>query len=446
MRKLTFFFAAMCMMVFQYTIAQDTLRLTLPQALEIALSESPTIKVADMEIERVDYSKKSAWYAIIPNLEASAQHSQFLIPAKMSMMGQLMDSPTSFNTNMSATLSLPLFAPALWKNIEMTSLDMQLAHEKAKASRETLRQEVSKAYYTVLVVQDSYKVLQDGYELTKKNVELAKKGYEVGTLAAYDYISAEVQMNNMLPNLMQAENGINQAKAYLKILMGLDVTMPIKVLNTLTDFEGNIKEVNSLDEITLENNTDLKQMEIGHQQLLKGLELQRTQRMPTLAAFGQYGYAGMGTKETTLNFGGMPIQVEARKDWYPQGLIVGLQLRVPITGIFTGITKEKQMRVQEQMLLTQRDQAENALKLQAKTALDNMNKAVQQVKAAENSVKLSEKAYDISSKRYENGAGTMLELQNASLAITQAKLSYHQAISEYLNAKADLEKVIGKEI
>ncbi len=426
--------------------SQDTLRLTLPQALEIALSESPTIKIADKEIERVDYSKKSAWYALIPNIEGSAQHSQFLVPAKMSMMGQVMDSPTSFNTNLSASLSLPLFAPALWKSIEMTSLDMQMANEKANASRETLRQEVSKAYYTVLVVQDSYKVLQEGYELTKKNYDLAKKGYEVGALAAYDYISAEVQLNNLLPNLMQAENGINQAKAYLKVLMGLDVAIPLKVSNTLSDFEGNIREVKNLNEITMENNTDLRQLEIGHQQLLKSLELQRTQRMPTLAAFGQYGYSGMGNKETSLNFGGMPIKVDASSDWYSQGVIVGLQLRVPITGIFTGKVKEQQIKIQEESLLFQKDQAKNALQLQANTALDNMNKAVKQVEAAENSVKLSTTAYEISSKRYENGAGTMLELQNAALAITQSKLSYHQAVSDYLNAKADLEKILGKEI
>ena len=96
--------------------------------------------------------------------------------------------------------------------------------------------------------------------------------------------------------------------------------------------------------------------------------------------------------------------------------------------------------------MLQRFQAENALHLQALTALDKMNKAVKQVEAARKSVELSEKAYSISSKRYENGAGTMIELQNASLAITQSRLSYHQAISEYLSAKADLEKLLGKEI
>ena len=144
-----------------------------------------------------------------------------------------------------------------------------------------------------------------------------------------------------------------------------------------------------------------------------------------------------------LNFGQVPIMVDASKDWFSQGLIVGLQLRVPITGIFTGTIKEKQLKIQEQELLLQRDQAKSGIQLQAISALDKMNKSVKQVEAARKSVELSEKAYTISSKRYENGAGTMVELQNAALAITQSQLSYRQAISDYLSAKADLDKLIG---
>lgn len=425
---------------------QDTIQITLPQAIEIAMSENLTVKIADKEIKRVDYSKKSAWYALIPNVEGSAQYSKFLVPAKMSMMGQIMDSPTDFNTSMGISASIPLFAPALWQNIKMTTIEMQAAVEKANASKINLRNEVTKAYYNVLVLQDSYNVLQNGYNLTKKNYDIAKKRYETGALAAYDYISAEVRLNNLIPGILQAENGIEQSKTYLKILLGMNVATPIKVMNKLSDFENNIVEVKKLEDLSLEKNPDLKQMDIGRLQLQKSLKLQQSQRMPTLAAFGQYGYTGMGNRETTLNFGQMPIKVNASNQWYSQGLLVGLQLKVPITSIFTVTAKEKQLKIQDEEMALQREQAKNALQLQAITALDRMNKAVKQVDAARKSIILAEKAYTISSKRYENGAGMMIELDNASLSITQSHLSYHQAISDYLSAKADLEKILGEEV
>ncbi len=91
----------------------------------------------------------------------------------------------------------------------------------------------------------------------------------------------------------------------------------------------------------------------------------------------------------------------------------------------------------------QRDYAENQLTVAALTSRDNMNKATKQMDAAKKAVTLSQKAYEISAKRYETGMGTMLELQNAAVAMTQSNLSYQQAISDYLTAKADLDKTLG---
>ncbi|MDR1763142.1 MAG: TolC family protein [Dysgonamonadaceae bacterium] len=427
-------------------MAQDgaqPVRITLDDALRIALNENPTIKIADMELQRVDYSQKSAWYALIPNVEGSAQYSKYLKPATMALAGMVIELPTDFNATASLNASLPLFAPALWHSIKMTTLDMQSAVEKAKASKIDLCNEVTKAYYNVLVAQDSYKTLQDGYDLAKKNQETAKKGYDVGVVAAYDHLSAEVQVKNLEPTLLQAENGIEQAKMYLKVLVGIDAAQPIEVTNTLADFESGIVEVATLDDLALENNTDLRQLDIQKQQLDRSLLLQRSQRMPTLAAFAQYSYAGTGNK-AGMSFFTQQYQ-PASTEWFSQGLIGGLQLSVPITSIFTLSAKEKQLKIQSNELLLQRSYAKDGLRVQAVSALNNMNKAVRQVSAAKQSVELSDTAYFIASKRYENGTGTILELQNSSLALTQAHLSYHQAIADYLNAKADLDKILGVE-
>ncbi|MDR3350449.1 MAG: TolC family protein [Prevotellaceae bacterium] len=420
----------------------DTLHVNLQQALEIALSDNPTILIADHEIKRVDYSKKNAWLGLLPSVSGTAQYSKFLVPASMSMMGQVMDSPTDFNASLGVSLSLPLFAPALWRSIQMSALDMQLAVEKAYASKVTLRNDVTKAYYNILLAQDSYKSLQDGYSVAQQNYEEAKRRFELGLAAEYDYISAEVQMNNLLPTLLQVETGIAQAKLYLKVLMGVDRATPIAVKGNLADFETGVAATGTRN-ITLSGNADLRQLDIQQQLLYKSLQLQHTQWMPTLAAFGNYNYSGTGNRETTLNFGGMPIAVPASTDWFGQGLIVGLQLNVPIFNGSSNLIKTKQINLQRKELALQRDYLESSLSVQAHTALDNMDKAVKQMDAAKKGVTLSEKGYNISAKRYETGAGTMLELHSAALALTQSRLAYHQAISDYLNAKADYEKTVG---
>jgi outer membrane protein TolC len=420
--------------------------LTLDRALEIAFSKSPTVKIAEKEIRKVDYAKQSAWYGLIPSLDATGQIGKYVKPASMAMMGQVINSPTDFTAQAGLQLSLPLFAPALWKTIQMTALDMQLAVEKAYASKITLRNDITKTYYNILLAQDSYRTLQDGYSLAEEVYSLAKKRFDLGLNAEYDAISAEVQMKNLQPNLLEVENGIEQAKLYLKLLMGIDASTTVILEGNLNDYENEIAFTNSADNLTAGGNTDLKQLYIQKMQLQKTLSLQKTQRMPTLAFFGNYGYAGTGNRATSINFGQMPIQVEASNEWFSQGLLVGLQLNIPIVGIFTNTAKEKQTSIQIQQLDIQRDYLLSSVELQIRTAVDNMNKSAKQVEAAKKNEQLAQKGYEIASKRYEEGAGTVLELQNASLSLTQSQLAYNQAIASYLSAKADLDKALGIEI
>ncbi|MDR1416924.1 MAG: TolC family protein, partial [Prevotellaceae bacterium] len=117
---------------------------------------------------------------------------------------------------------------------------------------------------------------------------------------------------------------------------------------------------------------------------------------------------------------------------------------VPIFNGFSNSIKEKQTKIQIQELQLQREYLENSLSVQARTSLDNMDKAVRQMESNRKAVELAEKGYRISSNRYNIGMGTMLELNNSALALTQSRLSYHQAISDYLTAKADFEKIVGQ--
>ena len=422
----------------------DTLTINLETALQAALSDNPVIKIADYEIQRVDYSKKEAWYGLIPTVTGSGQVITYALPSKMSMFGNVMDNPTNYSASATLSLSLPLVVPALWKSIQMTEVQMQLAHEQARASRVTLRNEVTKAYYQILLAQDSYQALKEGYQLAKQNAQEARQRFDLGLAAEYDYIQAEVQMQNLIPTLAQIENGITQAKSFLKVLMGMEITIPIKVAGRLTEFENSVDRYIDTRGVSLQNNSDLLQLDIQQQLLYKQLQLQRSMRLPTLAGFGRYGYSGTGTKDVTINFGEMPMQIKAKNEWFTDGLLVGLQLNIPIFNGFTNVLKEKKIEISARTLGIQRAYVEDNLQLQAMVARDNMTKAVEQMEAAKKGIQLAEKGYGISQERYNGGMGTMLELRSASQSLTQAKLAYNQAIADYLTAKADYQKVIGQ--
>jgi outer membrane protein TolC len=247
---------------------------------------------------------------------------------------------------------------------------------------------------------------------------------------------------------MEVQNGIQQAKMYLKVLMGVEVSQQIEVEGTLIDYQNQIKNTNSQRDLSLDENTDLRQLDIQQQQLQKALSIQRTQRIPTLAAFANFTYAGTGSKEAPPFFTipGMPAENQpARTDWYSQGLVAGLQLNIPLSGIYTNVAKEKQTKLQLNQLSEQRHYLESMLNMQLRTALNNMDMVAKQAEAAKKNEQLAQRGYDIAVRRYETGMGIMIEVQNASNQLMQAQLSYNQAIASYLNTKADLEKLLGNE-
>lgn len=93
----------------------------------------------------------------------------------------------------------------------------------------------------------------------------------------------------------------------------------------------------------------------------------------------------------------------------------------------------------------QREDTERNLQMSVKQYRDDMSTAIQQFEAARKGVKQAERGYMISQKRYDTGAGTLLEMNDSQLALTQAQLNFNQAIYNYMVAKSDLEKVLGRQ-
>ena len=83
--------------------------------------------------------------------------------------------------------------------------------------------------------------------------------------------------------------------------------------------------------------------------------------------------------------------------------------------------------------------------LQIQAAINNMKAAKEQLEANKDAIKQAERGYEIAKVRYQTGAGTILELNDSELSMTQANLTYQQSLYDYLIAQTNLEKVLGKE-
>ena len=166
MKKVSLFlgFVALALTSVAQNTEQSALTLTLEQALEIALSESPTIKVAEQEIEIKRYAKQETYSSLIPRFDATAQYQRVLAKQTMSMDlgGQTqtikVGSDNSFNGGVTA--SMPIVNAQLWESLKVSAADVVLAIEKARSSQIDMIEQVSKAYFSTLLAKESWVVYQ----------------------------------------------------------------------------------------------------------------------------------------------------------------------------------------------------------------------------------------------------------------------------------------------
>ena len=433
----------LCLGVFVAAEAQQKLELTLNKALDIALSDNPTITVANLEVERYDYVRKQALSSLYPQIDASAQYALALRRQEMAQ-GLSFGGKNTFNV--AGNVSLPLFVPSVYRQLKMTRTQMEMAVESARSTRIDLIAAVSASYYGILLAEQSLAVLEEAAVTTDRVVKNTEDMYKNGLAAEYDYITARVQRSNLDPQILQLKNSVEIAKLQLKMYLSIPESVDIEVVGSLDDFK-NMAMLGADYEINLENNSTIKNLDLQLELLDHQEKMIQTTRMPTLAAFGQISLIGQERSDLGGLLGGMggATTEEQSKFWWQYPISVGAQLNIPI---FAGLKKTNQLREvrnQREQLRLQRDYAEEGVRLQVQQSINTLLTARSMMLANAETVLQAEKAYNISVTRYDAGAGTILEVNSAQLSLTQAQLSYSQSIYDYLAAYTEYEKALGKD-
>lgn len=419
------------------TARADTLALSLQQCVEIALQDNPTIKVADLEVKRMDYSKKEVLANLYPSIDFSVayQRSIELQTLNMNMGGQStkikMGSDNMWNMGFSA--AMPIVNAALWKSICMSETQILSSLESARASRLDMVNNVNKAYYALLLAYASRDVIRQNYDIAKLNADVYKKQFEQGTASEYDVLRSSVQVTNIEPELLQADIAIRQCELQLKVLMGMDSSVAIRPDITLEQMRSDMFGYTASLNRSLDNNTSLRSLDIQTKLAKQNETMKKFAWIPTLAVSYNMNWNSLSNGNALKN-----------QEFNPYST-VGVALSVPI---FSGGSKYyslKQAKVQTKELALQRENLVNSLNMQVDLAVDNINRQVRQIEASEQGMNQAAKAYEIMQKSFEIGAASYLNLRDSELANTSARLAYLQSIYNYLISSSELDMLLGRE-
>ena len=416
--------------------AQQPVVITLEQALEIALSENVSVKVADLEIKRTQYAKKGAYASLYPQIDLTGSYQRTI--KKQVMYMAMGDQPMKievgmFNTlNAAATAALPLVNAPLWKSLEISALDVELAIEKARSSRLDMVTQVKNAYFGTLLAKEAFNVYKEVYENAVRNYDETKKKFDAQKVSEFELIRAKTTVANAVPNVYNAESSVILALWQLKAVLGVDLDMNIDIAGRLDDWSQQMfYDIHQHDNAGLDNNSTMRQLAIQVEQLAQNIKLQKYATLPSLAASFNFSYISMANDVAFKEF-----------PWTPYST-AGLSLNIPIFAGTKRYQAIRQAKNQYQQVQLQVENTERQLKIAIRQSLNTMETNMKSYYAAQEAVASAQKAYDIAEAAYKVGRSTLMELNDAQLALTQSQLAQSQAIYNFVTAKAQLEQTLG---
>lgn len=432
--------------------------ISIEQALEIALSENASVKVADMEVLRTGYARKGSYASLFPQIDGNAAYQRTIKKQVMYMDFDMPgmgggegegDSSSSSSSSSSAaasgfevgrwntwsagvSASMPLVNAQLWQSLKISDMDVELAVEKARSSKLEMVKQVKQAYFACLLAKEAFGVYKSVYENALANLEQTQRKYNAQKASELDLARAKTSLANAIPNVFDAENSVVLSLWQLKAVMGVDLSEEIDVDGTLLDYDDELLEVSvCMEQPDLSGNSSLRQLDIQAQQLAASIKAQEYASLPSIALSFSYSINAM-TNDFKFN----------TYRWSPYSY-VGLSLQVPIFASGKRANAVRQARVQADELAVQAQETERQLRIAIRQCLNTMDTAVKSYSSALSAVESAVKAYDIASKSYSVGKNTLTDLNDAQLALTQARLTSSQAVYNYLVAKANLESHIG---
>lgn len=418
--------------------AQSPAVITLEQALEIALSENVSVKVADREIERTRYAKKGTYAALFPQIDASGSYQRTLKKQKMYVdipgMEDGMEVGRWNNWSGGVSVAMPLVNAQLWESLRISGQDVELAVEKARSSRLDMVTQVKEAFYAVLLAKELENVYTQVYLNAKANLEKTQKKYNVQKASEMDLVRSKANLASSLPNLYDSENAVDLALWQLKAIMGVNLEENIDVAGTLEDYASQLKMDNGVSESSpLDRNTTLRQLAMQSEQLAAAVKAQQYAYIPSLSLGFNFQ---MSATQNAFDFN--------EYKWTPYSM-VGLSLNIPIFSGGKRLASVKQSKIQLEEFQLQQQDAERQLRIALRQAIRTMDTNINTYNAALDALITSQKAFDIAQKSYDVGRSTLTDLNDAQLVLVQTQLSVSQSIYSFLVAKAGLEKILGQD-
>ena len=296
--------------------------------------------------------------------------------------------------------------------------------------KEELAYQVSQVYYLCKTTGSQIAYLEKDRTNALHLMEIVKSQNENGVARKIDYSKVLVNKNNLQT---QIENLIllrDQQLGLLKFLIGMDGNSNVQLTDSLTcndDQPSSLPNLNNLSELKLIDG------QIDITTLNKKANMQSY--LPTLSGSGQLYYEGQQNEFNFFNGG---------SDKFFKVGFVGVTLNVPIFDGFGKQAKNRQYAIELQQLQNTRKNSLTGFNKSYNEATQQYRNSLNALLRQKENIKIAEEDYYISLQGYKQQVVPLSDVMLSENSLTEARLSYVNAILQLKNAELEVRKSKGE--
>ena len=434
-------------------------KLTLEDAIKIGLNNNEDVKIAFMNIRKAEAAVDQAFGYALPTVDLSATFSHYLETPKMPFIDfeamltnasyallfkehvipedkskyvpvntALMSFTQANNYQAGIEVSQILFNSAVFRGIGASKIYLDVSKEQFHSAITKTVLDIKKAFYGVLLAKELSKILEDAYNNAQLNFKNVKALHNQGLVSDFDLLQTEVNVENIKPSLVEMNNTYKNAIEGLKVVMGIEQSREIEVTGEIAFSDQSIPDENQTIETVMNNNLDLKSLTLKREVDDAYIDLDRSEWWPSVAAFGNYTFAGSSDNFDFLNY---------------RSAMVGINFSINLFKGNQTLNKVQQSTITALQTDEQINQLKSYLSMQVKSTLLEMERTKSLIESQDRNVNLAQRAYDLSLVRYKEGTGSQLEIQNSELALRQAKTNRLQTVYSYIITQFQLDYLLG---
>ena len=329
---------------------------------------------------------------------------------------------------------------------------------------QTTTNEVVTAFYEALLARERARVRRQRVDRAEATLQEVSMQVRRGVTPKAQRLGAQVELSNARTQMIEARNAAELARDNLKQTLGLAAGRPLELEGSLEDEEEDGLEQISLESLSMpravdqaiENRPDLQRARLNVELRDIQTEAQRAEFFPRVEAVANFNYSGRVPDERSLvqttdprnptdPFFFREIERDFFSDdfWNPS-FSVGLQLTWNIFNGFQSSSRLEQAEIQRRRAQTQLEQLRQAVTVEVRRAVRDLENARERIDAQETTVRQAELNYEHVSQRVAEGVSSPIELREASDQLDQSRINYLQAVFDYVVARSNLETALGR--